>query len=282
VVLVSDGAGELDQTTRLRVAHLMQRLRVSLYWIYIRSPQGPRILAPPDPSAPAAPEPERALHEYFSNMGAPYRAYTAESPEGLRAAIEDVSRLQNLPVRYQEVVGRRDLSQGCFVAALAGLALLLAARLAELATEAGHELECFQSNAEHELIERVHRAAADSVGFIIINPAAFTHTSIALRDALLAVDISFIEVHLSNVHGREDFRHQSYFSDIALGAAITLVMAVSIRSLRRSVTATPSSRRGSDAPHPPGPGQGLDHRNPRAVPMHGSPPSDGSAGRRVG
>lgn len=74
-----------------------------------------------------------------------------------------------------------------------------------------------QSNAEHELIERIHSAAGDAVDFIIINPAAYTHTSVALRDALLGVNIPFIEVHLSNVHAREDFRQHSYFSDIAQG-----------------------------------------------------------------
>ena len=89
--------------------------------------------------------------------------------------------------------------------------------LVQQADAAGHRLETFQSNAEHELIDRVHRAGADGVGHIIFNPAAFTHTSVALRDALLAVDIPFIEVHLSNVHKREAFRHRSYFSDIALG-----------------------------------------------------------------
>lgn len=90
-------------------------------------------------------------------------------------------------------------------------------RLEELAESAGHTLESFQSNAEHELVERVQTAPGDSVDFIILNPAAFTHTSIALRDALSAVRIPFIEVHLSNVHAREPFRHKSYFSDIALG-----------------------------------------------------------------
>ncbi|MDH5500558.1 MAG: type II 3-dehydroquinate dehydratase [Gammaproteobacteria bacterium] len=85
----------------------------------------------------------------------------------------------------------------------------------ELAAELGHELDCFQSNAEHELINRIQRAAADKVKFIILNPGAFTHTSVALRDALLAVQIPFIEVHLSNTFAREDFRHKSYFSDIA-------------------------------------------------------------------
>jgi 3-dehydroquinate dehydratase-2 len=90
-------------------------------------------------------------------------------------------------------------------------------RLESLAAEAGHELVFFQSNAEHELIERIHAAAGEGVAFILFNPAAFTHTSIALRDALLAVAIPFIEVHLSNVHAREPFRAQSYFSDIAVG-----------------------------------------------------------------
>ncbi|KZY28452.1 MULTISPECIES: type II 3-dehydroquinate dehydratase [unclassified Oleiphilus] len=78
-------------------------------------------------------------------------------------------------------------------------------------------LNTLQSNAEHELIERIHQAKQDDTQFIIINPAAFTHTSVAIRDALLAIDIPFIEVHLSNVHARETFRHHSYFSDVALG-----------------------------------------------------------------
>ena len=91
------------------------------------------------------------------------------------------------------------------------------ARLRRLAEEAGYELVCFQSNAEHALIERIHAAGETSVAFIIFNPAAFTHTSIGLRDALLAVAIPFVEVHLSNVYQREDFRHRSYFSDIAVG-----------------------------------------------------------------
>ncbi len=89
--------------------------------------------------------------------------------------------------------------------------------LGSLAEAHGLELEAFQSNAEHELIDRIHQADAEGVRFIIFNPAAFTHTSIALRDALLGVDIPFIEVHLSNVYRRESFRHHSYFSDIAQG-----------------------------------------------------------------
>ena len=81
----------------------------------------------------------------------------------------------------------------------------------------GHALSHLQSNQEHELIERIHAAQSDGTEFIIINPAAFTHTSVALRDALSGVKIPFIELHLSNVHAREDFRKHSYFSDIALG-----------------------------------------------------------------
>jgi 3-dehydroquinate dehydratase II len=90
-------------------------------------------------------------------------------------------------------------------------------RAIEVARETGHELSAFQSNAEHELIERIQRAPADGIGFLIFNPAAFTHTSVALRDAIAAVRLPFIEVHLSNTHAREPFRRHSYFSDIAVG-----------------------------------------------------------------
>ncbi len=82
---------------------------------------------------------------------------------------------------------------------------------------AGFGLDTFQSNAEHELIARIHDTLKNEVSFIVFNPAAFTHTSVALRDALLAVNVPFIEVHLSNVHGREEFRSHSFFSDIAIG-----------------------------------------------------------------
>ncbi|HTF96055.1 MAG TPA: type II 3-dehydroquinate dehydratase [Cellvibrio sp.] len=90
-------------------------------------------------------------------------------------------------------------------------------KLSQLAQSAGHHLQTLQSNAEYELIDRIHDARKEGVDFIIINPAAFTHTSVALRDALLGVDIPFIEVHLSNVHKREAFRHHSFFSDVAQG-----------------------------------------------------------------
>ena len=91
------------------------------------------------------------------------------------------------------------------------------ARLKEQGRKAGHSVEAFQSNAEAPLIERIHAAKSDETAYIIINPAAFTHTSVALRDALAAVRIPFIEVHLSNVHAREPFRRHSYFSDLAAG-----------------------------------------------------------------
>jgi len=90
-------------------------------------------------------------------------------------------------------------------------------RLQSSAAAEGHHLLHLQSNAEYELIERIHAAKTEGVDYILFNPAAFTHTSVALRDALLAVAIPFIEVHLSNVHQREPFRHHSYFSDIAKG-----------------------------------------------------------------
>ena len=89
------------------------------------------------------------------------------------------------------------------------------ARSKALATDLGHDITCYQSNAEHELIDRVQQAGGDGVDFIIINPGAFTHTSVALRDALLAVGIPFIEGHLSNTFAREEVRHNRYFSDIA-------------------------------------------------------------------
>ena len=91
------------------------------------------------------------------------------------------------------------------------------ANLRELAAKAGAKLESFQSNHEGALIDRVHAARTDGTTFVIINPGAYTHTSVALRDAFAGVGIPFIEVHLSNVHRREPFRHHSYFSDVAVG-----------------------------------------------------------------
>lgn len=93
----------------------------------------------------------------------------------------------------------------------------IGATLSRKAELLGYMLEALQSNAEHELIERIHAAANDGTAFIIFNPGAFTHTSIALRDALLAVAVPFIEVHMTNIYARETFRHHSYLSDIAMG-----------------------------------------------------------------
>jgi 3-dehydroquinate dehydratase-2 len=95
-------------------------------------------------------------------------------------------------------------------------------RLAAQAAGRGAELQAYQSNAEHELVERIQRLATEPADFVILNPGAFTHTSVALRDALLAVAVPFIEVHLSNVYAREPFRRHSYFSDIAAGSIVGL------------------------------------------------------------
>lgn len=89
--------------------------------------------------------------------------------------------------------------------------------LGKLAADRGHKLECFQSNHEGALVDRIQAARSDGTRFIIINPAAYTHTSVAIRDALAAVDLPFIEVHLSNIHRREAFRHHSYMSELAVG-----------------------------------------------------------------
>jgi len=94
--------------------------------------------------------------------------------------------------------------------------------LQQQAQQQNHQLLCYQSNAEHELINYIHAAQNDQIQFILFNPGAFTHTSIALRDALLGVKIPFIEIHLSNVHKREAFRHHSFFSDIAEGVILGL------------------------------------------------------------
>jgi 3-dehydroquinate dehydratase-2 len=112
--------------------------------------------------------------------------------------------LNLLGSREPLVYGRRTLAE-------------IDAMLADQAKQAGHDLQSFQSNAEHELVERVQAAANGGSDFILINPAAFTHTSVALRDALAATTVPFIEVHLSNPHAREAFRRQSYFSDLAVG-----------------------------------------------------------------
>jgi 3-dehydroquinate dehydratase II len=112
-------------------------------------------------------------------------------------------------------------------------------RLATQAGRAGCTTATFQSNSEGALVDRVHAAKSDETAYIIINPAAFTHTSVALRDALAAVGIPFIEVHLSNVHAREPFRHHSHFSDLAAGVIVgfgafgyELALEAALRALR--------------------------------------------------
>jgi 3-dehydroquinate dehydratase-2 len=112
--------------------------------------------------------------------------------------------LNLLGVREPEIYGRDTLAD-------------INTALTTRATEAGHSVAYFQSNAEHELVGRIHQARDEGVAFIVINPGAFTHTSISLRDALTGVAIPFIEVHLSNPHAREPFRHTSYLSDVAVG-----------------------------------------------------------------
>jgi 3-dehydroquinate dehydratase-2 len=112
--------------------------------------------------------------------------------------------LNLLGQREPEVYGRTTLAE-------------IDAALIKSAAAVGHQVEALQSNAEWALIERIHQARNDGTAFILINPAAFTHTSVALRDALAAVAIPFIEIHLSNPHAREPFRHHSYLSDLAVG-----------------------------------------------------------------
>ena len=121
-----------------------------------------------------------------------------------RVVVLNGPNLNLLGRREPEVYGRTTLAD-------------IDAALIRQAEAAGHELTSCQSNAEHELVERVQAARRDATAFILINPAAFTHTSVALRDALAAVALPFIEVHLSNPHAREPFRKQSYFSDLAMG-----------------------------------------------------------------
>ena len=112
--------------------------------------------------------------------------------------------LDRLGQREPDVYGNRNLED-------------IVAQCREFAETCGHELQHVQNNAEHELVEAVHQAGDSGVDYILINPAAFTHTSVALRDAMLAVEIPFVEVHLSNISAREAFRQHSYFSDIAMG-----------------------------------------------------------------
>ncbi|WP_142808625.1 type II 3-dehydroquinate dehydratase [Tepidiphilus olei] len=133
-------------------------------------------------------------------------AHTANAgePAALRILVLHGPNLNLLGVREPEIYGRTTLSD-------------IHARLEARAQAAGVRLESFQSNHEGELVDRIQAAMEEGVDFILINPGAYTHTSVALRDALAAVSIPFIEVHLSNIHAREPFRHHSYLSDRAVG-----------------------------------------------------------------
>jgi mxaC protein len=133
ILLVSDGGAHLDLETRARLTRLFKQHRVSLYWIYIRSFRSPGLLADKDVDARTAETvPEHFLHEFFSGMGVPYRAYEAENPEALQKAIDDVNRVERLPLQFTEVLPRRDLSQLCYGAALVSALFLLAFKLAEV------------------------------------------------------------------------------------------------------------------------------------------------------
>jgi 3-dehydroquinate dehydratase-2 len=134
--------------------------------------------------------------------------------------------LNLLGTREPEVYGRTTLAE-------------IDAGLARQASDAGHDLTSMQSNAESELIDRVQTARTDGTAFLLVNPAGFTHTSVALRDALAAVALPFIEVHLSNPHAREPFRRTSYFSDLAVGvvagfgaASYSLALDAALQRLR--------------------------------------------------
>ncbi|HAH80745.1 MAG TPA: type II 3-dehydroquinate dehydratase [Gammaproteobacteria bacterium] len=131
------------------------------------------------------------------------------SEQPYRLLLLNGPNLNLLGTREPDVYGQQTLAQ-------------IEQALTEQARAAGAELSTLQSNAEHELVDAVQGTAAGGVDFILINPGAFTHTSIALRDAFLGVGVPLIEVHLSNIHQREEFRHRSYFSDIAEGVIVGL------------------------------------------------------------
>jgi 3-dehydroquinate dehydratase-2 len=125
-------------------------------------------------------------------------------------------------------------------------------RCVSVAREHGCELACFQSNAEHELIGRIHGAAAEGIALVVFNPGAFTHTSVALRDAVLATRLALIEVHLSNPQAREEFRRHSYFADIALGRICgfgAFGYELAIRAACRHLEGAETARARPGAPH---------------------------------
>ncbi len=132
VMLVSDGAARLTVPEQDRIKHLLEKHRVTLYWIYLRDRHAPGLFTEMALDTAAQIAPEQLVHKFFSEMGRPYRAFPAENPEALQQAIAAVDKLQNLPIRYTDVIPRRDLSAWCFGAALGGVLLLAAARLLEV------------------------------------------------------------------------------------------------------------------------------------------------------
>jgi mxaC protein len=135
ILLVSDGGDRIDADTRERIAHLTRKLRVAVYWIYIRANTSPGLMQGADePPANADTVPEYWLHRFFQQMGTPYRAYEAENPEALQKAIDEVSRLENLPITYLDTVPRREFSPLCWGAALACVLVLLGAQAMEIRT----------------------------------------------------------------------------------------------------------------------------------------------------
>jgi len=136
--------------------------------------------------------------------------------------------LDRLGQREPEIYGRATLGE-------------IDARLARRASDHGMQLASFQSNAEHELVERIHVAGDDGTDWILINAAAFTHTSVAVRDALAAVGLPFIEIHISNPHRREPFRHHSYLSDLAVGVVSGLGADSYLLALQAVINKTKAS-----------------------------------------
>ena len=132
VMLVSDGAATLTVPVQDEIRNLLRKYRVSLYWFYLRGQFAPGLETAMSADTASQIAPEQLVHHFFSTMGLPYRAYSAENPNALREAIAEVSKLQNLPIRYQDVIPRRDLSARCFGVALALMAVLLAAKLSEV------------------------------------------------------------------------------------------------------------------------------------------------------
>jgi mxaC protein len=133
ILLVSDGGDRIDPDTRERIAHLTRKQRVAVYWIYIRTNTSPGLMLGADePPSNADTVPEYFLHRFFQSMGTPYRAYEAENPQSLQKAIDEVNRLENLPINYLDTVPRRELAPACWGLALLCVLLLLGANRLEI------------------------------------------------------------------------------------------------------------------------------------------------------